>query len=76
MNEDNLSENYLNYITEISTVAAPMTCVWESDSPIVGAISTHKLIYTTLVPINIQSILQIEMPKWGPVSSYFPNTSQ
>ncbi len=56
-----------NYVS-LTIVNAVMSCSVNSTSNIVGDNITYTLSYTPLVPIETNTVLQVQMQPWGPYS--------
>lgn len=61
------ANSYSNYVL-LSTANAIMPCTVTSNSAIVGDNITYALSYTPLVPIEANSVLQVQMQPWGAYS--------
>lgn len=62
-----LINSLTNYVS-LTIVNAVMSCAISSTSAIVGDNITYTLSYTPLVPIETNTVLQVQMQPWGPYS--------
>lgn len=62
-----LISSLTSYVS-LSIVNAIMPCTFTSTSAIVGDNITYTFAYTPLVPIESNTVLQVQMQPWGPYS--------